>query len=95
MPLPSLHQRAHPLTPTSFCCPFCGWRLLHLRLGGEQPVKRNDDSHLLFRVLLGSVAVKFCSNFIGPPMKEARPSDMFVLHPFNYLSLRKPSAVLV
>jgi hypothetical protein len=67
--------------------PFCGWGLLHLGPGEQQPFKRNAGSHLLCRVLLGSVLVKFGSGFVRPLTTEAGPGDMFVIYPFNFFSL--------
>ncbi len=71
--------------------PFCGWGLLHLGPGDEQPFERNADSHLLYRVLLGSVAVKYGSGFVRPLTTVAEPGDMFVIHPYNFFGLRNLS----
>jgi hypothetical protein len=71
---------------------FCGWGLLHLGPGAAQPFERNAAAHLLFRVLVGAVHVKFASGFGMPLSMDAGPGDVFVVRPFNFYGMRNTSA---
>ncbi len=71
--------------------PFCGWGQLHFPPCARKRFELNLDSHVIFRVLVGSIEFELGDGVDTPQLAKVSFGDTFVVRPFNFYGLRNAS----